>query len=246
MPSKLIKISSIHKQSNQSSNDFNTTINNCPQLAKAIRLSIKSIVIPNVGYNIKSTSNTFSYGLSGVAQTVVIPIGQYTIDELIAVLIADSTLSTAGFAITLNNITKKLQFTSTSNIDYEDISTNPMAKILGIETSTLNTLSYDSAGMVDLTSDKEIYVVSNTLANGHNLISSSTAKNLPVIAVVPINVGFGSMINYSTQHDDIDSINYPMNGINICNFGVALYNEHEELLDLHNHDWVMIVKIDHL
>lgn len=252
---KLLRISSFERDYSQSvsSTDFKISFNNAPALQRVKSIIVKNVSIPNVGYNItdqKSASgqpgnNVFVFNILGAPTSITITPGFYNINELIAAIVADPAAVAVGLAITVNSVTGKLEFTSTTAIEYVPLTFNPMARTLGIiNGSGVDVLSYDAEGLPDLSGDNELYIASETLSDGSNLVDA-ILQAVPVVAMVPIRVPFGSIQHLEVSEAQVDEITYPSvgQGKSIQTMDIKVYNDKGVIIDLQNLEWVMILKI---
>ena len=90
----LLRISSLDRDraGSTSTSDFVVNYKNSSSIQSVKRISIKTVSIPNVFYNVNQWKNTFNYKIAGALQTpITVAIGQYTIDEYKTALVAAGT-----------------------------------------------------------------------------------------------------------------------------------------------------------
>ena len=209
-----------------------------------VHARLKQIIIPNVFDNIRASpasdaNSTFSYETAGAPATVVIPDGFYTIDDLLTLLEAALVALTITFS--LNTNTGKITITNGGAATFEVINLadgNAMADALGITvTETLAAAGTATFGnKVNMISHSVIYVESRILSNGHG-VTSSTSR-LPIIATIPVDVVYGSNINYTptTQH-----IVYFGDNTNIESTDIRLTNHSGETLTIGSNHHIQVL-----
>ena len=222
---------------------FSTGDNDLNQVS---RVMLKSAVIPNTQYNIHSHNNTFVYEIANVPQPpVVIPQGQYLMSDLITAFNA-AFLAESGITMTAvqNTLTKKISFATSSDIGIlNKADGNPMGDVFGIVLSTLEDgPTYACAGLPNLVGLRHIYIASNALASNTNLITSAKTK-YPIFADVPITVPFGGLQTVDNSFDTMDS--QTLHGKhNISNIDITLLDEHNEIVELNGHDFILMFWVD--
>lgn len=257
MDHKLIRIDSFERDQSlsESSSDFVLNYNNATALQGIKKVVMKNVEIPNVGYNINTTNNVFVFETLAppFTYTITIPAGQYSIGDLIAAIEADASAIAVGLTITLNSLTGKLEFASTTAIQYEPPPSlggnSPMARTLGLFTSLTNiptgeVLSFNAEGFPDLSGNNILYISSQTLSDGSHLVDK-LLQAVPVFGIVPITVPFGSIQTYETQHPELDDVEYPSfrEGKNIQTIDIKVFDDRGRVVDLGGLDWRMILKV---
>ena len=249
---RLIRINSEERENPGTvpSNKFTVNFQNVTELQAVNRVVIKNVSIPNVQYNIRPAlglnpvGNIFTYN-NGTVRTITVPTGNYDIDSLRAAINASAVAIADGLTVTQNAITKRLVFTSTVPISYLDHdSGNNMARTLGIlDDSSPAVLSFTAQGLPNISVHSNLYIVSRALAGSSNMISP-TLKQLPVCAVIPVNVNFGDYIHYETQGWTIDDIHYTSfsSGVSLQEIDLAVYDGDANLIDLQGTDWTIVVR----
>jgi hypothetical protein len=219
--SDLVKVSSEDRDENStSSSDFTVSYNNAPCMSNVNRLAIKNIIVPNVFYNINDTGyNTQNNGnnilfikniTAGIEFDIGINPGNYTINQLITEINTLLSLSGAGLSVTEDAVTKKLVFTSSG--DLFAYSTEQLGGFLGMVKPPpfdgLGELVYQLEGFPNLSGVKEIYISSARMSDGSHLVVPF-GSTLPVIAAVPLTVGFGEFQVYIAPNIELDEIFFP-------------------------------------
>lgn len=248
---KIIRINSEERNNSlvDPPEQFVVNFNNSTQLQGVTRIVLKSCSIPYVVYNIKdgptdhSKTDTFTFN-NGTDQTITVAAGNYNIAQLITAITADALAVAEGLAITVNSFTGKLQFTSTNALTYlSAASGNNMARLLGISADSSAVTSFDAQNLPNLSGHPNIYIASKALSDGSHLVSPSLGS-LSVFAVIPINVPFGSTIQYESFQEHLDEINYISfaNGKSIQSVDLSLYDGDGLLIDMQGLNWTIIIK----
>ena len=241
---KLLRISSRDRDNKtDSTSDFYVNVNNIKQLQIARSVVIKQVTLPNTMYNIDANNNTFTYNIASSPTSVQIAVGQYITSTLITAL--QTAAAAVGLAITQNTITQKLEFTNTTNIEYLDISENPMAEVLGIEYgagSVGDVAAFNATGLLDLVGIKNIFVESRSL--GEDNLIQTNAKTQNIIAVVPMTTAFGEVEQYLSPHATIDDVDSDAHGgHNKQKIDISLRDSDNNIVDLNGHHVELILKI---
>ena len=217
----LVKVSSEDRDPESiSASDFIVSYNNAPCMGNINRLAIKNIIVPNVFYNINNTGyNRFNTGnhelfikniTTNTPFSIAITPGNYTISQLITVINTQLSLSGAGLSVTEDPVTKKLVFTSSGGLFA--YSKDGMGGYLGMINpppfTGPGTLIYTLEGFPNLSGVKEIYISSARMSDGSHLVIPF-GSTLPVIAAVPISVGFGEFQTYIAPNIELDEIIFP-------------------------------------
>lgn len=255
MKSVLIVIDSKDRTTNsRSTSDFNIIYQNNSILNRIKSYFIKSVSVPNVEYNIHDTyvnepANNLLYVASsggGLRPVITIPVGQYTLAQLITAITSSATGVALGLAITQDPVTYKLTITSTAvgGIKIYSVDSTPSSTLspsLGISTQTASfSSSITSNGLPDLAGNQNIYIGSIKMSSGTTLIDSRF-NNLKVITTIPVDVPFGDVVHYETfdyVKDTIEADRY----LNFGDIDIRLYNDFGQVLDLQGLEFTMIIK----
>ena len=87
-----------------------------------------------------------------------------------------------------------------------------------------------------------MFVASKVLSKGSNFIDANQRQELPVFAVIPCDVPFGSIKHYETEHDDLDIVNYNSE-TDLQTIDIRLYDGRGTLLNFEGEDVNIILKI---
>jgi hypothetical protein len=238
---KLLRISSADRSpASVSTTDFTVDYPNVQVLAKIVSMVVKHVSFPNVFYNITLKNNVLKYEVTSGIQTLVVPIGNYTLPTLLAVI------TPSLGAISQEMTTFLLTFTATvlsplKLYGIEDGST--LAPYLGIPSTTiLNTVNFTAPNVPKLQGVEHVYIASKFLSKGNNFIDANKRQELPIVAMIPNMVSYGSMVHYNSQHESLDVINYESE-TSLQTIDIRLYDGEGNLLDLHGQDINIILKI---
>ena len=256
MNHNLCRISSdVKSPDSRSNSDFIVHFNNMTCIEAINRIVIKSIDIPNVFYNISDSgynkldegNSTFSFTAGGTPGSITLPTGQYSISELITLLNNNITLQGFGFVATLNDLTDKLSFTTTTPFNFLSFEDgNNMAHVLGILQSSGEVLAFNSQGFYNLGGVQEIYIASQKISDGSNMVVPD-GRCIPVIAHVPLTVPFGFTEHYLTPHPELSDIEYPSirAGSSLRTADILITDKYGNILDLGGLDVNIILKLYH-
>jgi hypothetical protein len=223
---------------------------------------MKSCDIPNVFYNIDDRGYNFSNtgnnkfvwtDDSNITQITTIPRGQYTITQLLALIntaIYPSYIPLGSVSLILNPITQKIEISNTSFAQIFGISINStIAPYLGMLSDVPLTPapSVLFAGFPNLSGIQEVYITSQKISDGSNMIVASNTM-YPVILNVQMSVPFGAFQHYETNHPEIDDIEYTSisQGTSIRQVDIQLRDRFGNILDLGGLPFNLIMKIYHV
>jgi hypothetical protein len=239
---KLLRISSTSKSPNSVSNtDFIVNYPNVQVLAKIVSIVVKHVSFPNVFYNITTRNNVLKYEVVlGVVQTIVVPVGNYTLTALLAVL------TPLLGAITQDPLTLLLTFTASVGSPLKINSSDEgstLSPFIGIhQTTILNTAPFTTVDVPKLQGVQHVRIASKVLSKGNNFIDANKNQELPIVILIPNNVPFGAIVHYETSHEDLDVINYESE-VSLQSIDIKLYDAEGNLLDLKGQDVSILLKI---
>ena len=260
MNHNLLRVSSDFKQSNSNSNsDFLVAYNNNPALEHVVRVVMKQADIPNVFYNINETGFNFTNtgnniltitNDAAIQSTAIIPIGQYTLSELITEInefLADVAFTNGIVTIAQNPITKKLEFTTSVPAYKFSIDQCTILSYLGFAAPSV--YQYNAILVADsfsnLSGVTEVYLTSQKISDSSNMIVRASTV-YPVILIVPMTVDFGEIEHYLSPHDELDDIVYPSSeGNSIRQVDLQLRDKFSNILDVGTLSLNLIVKVYH-
>lgn len=236
----LLRLDSRDKSITSISNtDFELTFKTSLSIKK---LKVKSVIIPNLFYNIKAGNNIFTYESNNVVLNLTVDVGLYSLTQLIAYL--NQALSAINIVFSYNTITGKISVFNNSLVQFALVSDgNQLAPVLGIgnyhdvDFSEVYPLPYPP----NLFNYSMIYVASQALASSVNMRTSDEKfSRIPVIAVIPVNAPVGSNIIYEPNDPFEISIK---TANDISTIDLQIVNHENQVLYLPpNHHWQLIAE----
>ena len=263
MNHNLLRVSSDFKQAgfSESNSNFTQCYNNIHANEGVTRVVMKSCDIPNVFYNIddrgynfnNSGNNTLTWtNASNVTVLTTIPRGQYTIAQLLAAInttIYSAYIPNGSVSLILNPVTQKIEISNISGQSFGISINSPMAPYLGMLSGVpwASTTAVPFAGFPNLSGIGEVYITSQKISDGSNMIVASNTM-YPVILNVQITVPFGVFQHYETNHPEIDDIEYPSisQGTSIRQVDIQLRDRFGNILDLGGLPFNLIIKVYHV
>jgi hypothetical protein len=123
---------------------------------------------------------------------------------------------------------------------------NDMANVLGILiSSTVPAATFTSFGLPDLTGMKHVFITSNKLTNGTNLISQ-TGTNFCMLGDVLVDVPFGEYVMREFNEETTNHFYY-IGMRNCASFDLELYAEGtQQLVELNGLSWSVILEMFYL
>ena len=264
MNHNLLRVSSDFKQPgfSESNSNFQQCYNNINANEGVVRCVMKSCDIPNVfynidniGYNFTNTGNNKFVWINPANnyQITTIPRGQYTTAQLLAVIntaIYAAYTPNGSVSLILNPITQKIEIVNTSGQSFGiSILLSTIAPYLGmlidVPWTTLSSVLF--TGFPNLAGIQEVYITSQKISDGSNMIVASNTM-YPVILNVQISVPFGAFQHYETNHPEIDDIEYASisQGTSIRQVDIQLRDRFGNILDLGGLPFNLIMKIYHV
>ena len=262
MNHNLLRVSSDFKQVgfSESNSNFTQCYNNITANEGVTRCVMKSCDIPNVfynidnkGYNFTNTGNNKFVWVDASNQTQVntIPRGQYSITQLLAAInlyLFTEYTPNGSVSLIYNTITQKIFIDNMSGQNFGISINSTIAPYLGILSDILptsNTVFF--AGFPNLAGIQEVYITSQKISDGSNMIVASNTM-YPVILNVQMTVPFGSFQHYETNHPEIDDIEYASisQGTSIRQIDIQLRDRFGNILDLGGLPFNLIMKIYHV
>ena len=263
MNHNLLRVSSDFKQVgfSESNSNFTQCYNNRTANEGVTRCVMKSADIPNCFYNIDSIGYNFTntgnnkfiwIDASSITQIITLPRGQYSITQLLAainLILYPAYTPNGSVSLIYNVITQKIEIVNTSGQVFGISITSTIAPYLGILTDILPTAltSVLFTGFANLAGIQEVYITSQKISDGSNMIVASNTM-YPVILNVQISVPFGAFQHYETNHPEIDDIEYASisQGTSIRQIDIQLRDRFGNILDLGGLPFNLIMKIYHV
>ena len=200
-------------------------------------LQLNSFKFTNAFYNISSQNNMFYYSLSSNINTILtvqIPIGQYTITNLLSSL--NSSLN-PNIVLSYSNTTFKITFTSSSYTFIIRSGQNDCLNVLGFSTGTTQSNNTTSTKLINLSGVQVVYLSLSNIKLSSNSSKSSTTSNI----LESINVD--SLIGNTQSFYNNTNTRYKISD-NYFNFiDIKLFDEYNRLLDFNNVDWFLNISV---
>ena len=220
-----------------SSSNFSYNIGTAIEIQE---LALKSVSLPNTAYNINKYNNFFNFNVGGVDKTIIIPVGQYNLADLIAKMITLMLSQGVVATITQNLQTYKLTFNFPA-VSVIYVAPTLLSYYLGFNipniTSypTIPIASIIAPNVPILQGTMNYYIASRTLGQGVNALLFNAVRNLSIIAVIPNNVPFGSIIQYVPSDILLDLKLYASKQ-NIQQIDIVILDTNFNIVDLNGSD----------
>jgi len=199
-----------------------------------IYLKVLNVNIPYTFYQTNNYNNYLRYIVNNVIYNLIIPEGNYNINDLVNYLKTNMT----NFNITYNKINNKLTFTH-SQYDFTISNISTCLKFLGLR-NNLN-----SVGRI-LISECPITVLSThciciyTTLHTSFINTSQGEKNKNLLISIPIDVNPYSVIIYNSNSSyGINTYDNIFNSI-----GFKLCDEDGNIIDLNGMDWSILLELE--
>ncbi len=195
----VLRVNSKYKEPFETDSNFRYHLVSSPAAAAVTSLSLISFTCNRLFTNIYDANNTIVYVGSGEIYTFVIPKGQYTATELIAVL---SLFQPGGNVLEWTLVANKFNCKMTGFIPLLSISLrqSTIATYIGM----IDDVLLNAGEVVELPSypqlqgPDEIYVQSSILASGQCLDEETLGGSIPLLAAIPCgHVPFGFTVHYN-------------------------------------------------
>lgn len=200
-------------------------------------IQLNSFKFTNAFYNISTYNNMFYYSLSSNINTILtiqIPIGQYTISNLLSTL--NSSLN-SNIVLTYSNTTFKITFSSSTYTFIIRTGQNDCLNVLGLSSTTSQSNNKISTKLINLSGVQVVYLSLSNIKLSSNASKSSTTSNI----LESINVD--SLIGNTQSYYNPTNSRYKISD-NYLNFiDIKLYDEYNRLLDFNNTDWFLNISI---
>jgi hypothetical protein len=195
-------------------------------------VQLKDIAFANTMYNIRASTNKLNWvDNSAIAYSLKIPIGFYSLDELIAYVNATTPALHPGCPIQFSSNTKTRKITIISVTAFHLATTSTVLDIIGFPApSQVNLLIHIATDLYNFLVTPYVHVLSSTLAECDSLVASNGRK-YGVIATVPIVVPFGHVVNKSEEKTSSDESMHNAN-VNLSTIDIRLVDSNFEPIDL--------------
>lgn len=248
--SKLIRIDSKDRDvESLSQYNFKVSLNDF-MVHNIKRILLKSVSIPNTQYNINSFNNIFTYNDGTADRTLTVPLGQYTIaqlmDELIILFAAAAISITMSYVI--NALTKKITMTVAPAITILGgpviNGATTISKKIGLDPriNTASLLIHTFPNQYNMIGLLKVYIGSHTMTRGTTM-TSSDKSHIKVFTEIPIRVAYGEV-----EHrvlDQLHSIDEATHSVpfNLSNIDISLYDQNLNILELNGLDVQIVLKV---
>ena len=241
---KLLRINSKERnQSSISSSDFTVSYPNVQVLQKVVSVILKHCSFPNVFYNITDANNTFEYetSTSGVV-SITVPPGYYSLAALKTYMLP----FLSGFVFNQNVETLKLTFSESvptgSQIKIYVSATSILPTLLGFTATAGLATTLTAPNVPQLQGVSHVFVASRVLSKGNNFLDANKRQELPIFAMIPILVPYGSIQHYETNHEILDVVNFESEA-DLQNIDIKLFDGKGNALNFHGSEINIILKI---
>ncbi len=246
MSTNFIVINSAYRTSDsRSTSDFTYNIGSSIEVDY---VTIKSVSIPHIEYNINNIKNKLRISSGGTVHDLTIPIGQYTVNQLITELQTQIISAVGGTCvITLDPVTQKLNFQTSAGIRISTVkSVSSLSKYIGIAYSNsyypiADSVNFDATGLPILQGPNNYYLASNVLSQGFASILTN-GQRVPIILPVPVTVQYGQIQQYESNDTELNTKQFSRPQ-NVQNIDIKIYDDDLEIVDLHGQDIEVILKI---
>ena len=236
MRSNIVVIDSRYRKNPDTTVSSNFRINfNYPIWARGF--TIKQLIIPNTEYNVDEKNNVFSYFYNSAPQAITIPVGQYTLTDLLGFLQSGVQTTTGDDTITFSQdpFTKKVVISSptqTITLNNDPNLTNLVAPFLGFPQS-VNVSGNTLIGSLlpKLTGTLNFYLTSNTLSQGTSGYLGNGIE-VPLVCACPMDrAAYGQYAFIEQDHPTLNTYMFDRD-VNLQNIDIRLVNFENEEVDL--------------
>ena len=241
MTTKIVKIKT-DTSSHSTYSDYRTSLHGF-ELHRVRKVTLISAVVRNDQYNINENNNTLNILLDGIPSTIVLPVGQYNINTLIAAL----ELANPNWDLEQDQLTFLIKITALVG-DFQILTTGTLQNYIGFPEGTppAGTLEVAST-LANLNGLDVIYIHSNALAPNRSISNGvgsdgegNTSSN--IFGVIPITSSYGAFTSFHDMGVSEGSTITYQQPKDISNFTVELRDENDDLCIL-NHPVYLTFKV---
>ena len=208
-------------------------------------ISVINAQIPMSYYLITSSNNKLSYNTQSpvMITDLYIPVGNYNSYTLCEKLTSLFLANGKTIIITVSSVNGKINFAQSSSVftiyPYQLSGSNIIFSSIAPTIGLTSTVTYTGTSItgnypVNLLGTKRIKIKSNALSI--NSLSSINLSFNTIIASVPVDNAYFSMISYENQNDlNKNIIKVPT----IENIDIQLTDDDDNLIDFNNFDWTI-------
>lgn len=216
--------------------------------------TVVSGIIPNSWYNLSALigNNKLRFSETGDAELVTITIddGNYTIDELMAVVKTKLDASSSNgckYTLTYSEIANRVTIThdkkSTVETTFNFLTTDTIRRFLGFTQGEFNitsTANVVSDRCVDITDTLNSIFIRSDL-NNLKVIESSSSKPSNIIACIPVPLSRNSFFVY----DPMNPLEIQLSQATINSFTLRVTWQDDTPVNLNKADWELTLKINY-
>jgi len=241
---------------NFSSANFEINVpNSVRSLKNVVALSIQSVQLPHMFYNIYNATLKYIRVSDGAQRELVVDDGQYTIDQLMDHIVVKFNAYEANGAMVynattsqtpdLNDITQKLSLNFGMDIKIQSGTDCKLGEILGFSHDGTVYATTNNAVVApyifDLSGNDCVYIHSKTLSNGASDLEVNL-KNVHSILAIPLDVFFGETAYYSNKSNGSNLIKFN-SPRNITHIPISIKDNRGNQLSIQGADWTMVIKV---
>ena len=209
---------------------------------KCIYLSIKNVEFPHSFYLVNEYNNVLCLSVLGVQTIYTLTQGNYNINNFITTL---SSLLGVNYSITYNNITFKLNISSTLNFSIIN-SLTTMQRFLGISNTsntdsvlTISTYNLTSTYVINFLPIQKIHIRSSILkVDSYNNFDKSN----DVVLSIQNNSNFGGAILFN----NLTNLKYLIDIKNLTLLDLRITDDKNRDIDFNNCNWYLTFQIDYI
>jgi len=242
--SKYIYINSSHGTGNPTNFTIVKTYNNLRFVPS--KVTLVSATIPYLWDNITSSNNKLTLSVGGIDYDLTIPAGHYNANTLKTMLQSILNNTYNGFTVTYDETTFKYTISHATDIFVLSFkSLDSIGYVLGFGMEIVGGQTVTSIYVVNFKPDLEVFIVSNLVSGADNGIIPwfpNTDPNYGILASVPVNGCYGSLLNYSGNATlPCNSALFQSYRIELT-FGLKLLSTQN--ISLQNTNWSAVLKFE--
>lgn len=204
-------------------------------------VAIKSICIPNTAVNINSKNNKMEIIYNGTQYTIIVPVGQYNISQLLSAVSSSFTTQTGTAGTFLqDSFTKKVVITTPSNLQILAAATSLGTK-LGFKVSTTPQIINTGDSLPSLSGTLNYFVSCPELVQGYNSISLGGQK-FGILCDIQNDKPYGEYLRYEANDFKLNQ-KYFLRTQNIQWLTIQILDSDFNIVDLQGADLELVLKI---
>lgn len=204
------------------------------QISGVKKVAIKDITIVNSFANINNGNNAISFVYDLTTYNVFIPVGDYSVIQLITEI---KNQLPASVAITYSNITNKITIDAGlgHTINLDAVNTNTLGSLIGMTvTDAPADRYYVSSGFVDISPRKSIYIYSSI-----NTGSQLNGKKNQILSRIVLSQDYG-VITVANTGNEKDWIKIPPQELS-GSLQISIRDDDGNILDNGGYEWEMVL-----